>query len=74
MQPSPPHLALALALAGGLALAAPGCAQPECTVPRYDDPECRVLAENELARLDDGAIELAFRDPDGMSPLPWDAL
>lgn len=57
-----------------LALATHACAQPECTIPRYNDPECRVVAENELARLGHGGLELAFHDPLGQSPLAWDPL
>ncbi len=51
------------------------CAQPECVAPDYRDPECRVIAENELARLDaaNGA-ELRFIDPRGRSALDWEAL
>ncbi|MEZ4448941.1 MAG: metallophosphoesterase [Nannocystaceae bacterium] len=66
-------LLLALTLPA-LALAAAGCAQPECTIPHYDTAECRVIAENELARADVDEVEVAFRDPQGVSPLPWDPL
>ncbi len=34
-----------------LALATAGCPQTECATPNYSRAECRVLAENELARL-----------------------
>lgn len=43
----------------------PGCSPgPECGNPDYSDPECRVLAENELARVraGDGAT-VRFVDP-----------
>jgi hypothetical protein len=35
----------------GLAAALSGCGQTECATPNYARAECRVLAENELARL-----------------------
>jgi len=51
------------------------CAQPECVVPDYTDPECRVIAENELGRLDAAVgAELRFLDPSGRSSLDWEAL
>lgn len=34
-----------------LVLGAHGCVQPECTTAAYREAECRVIAENELARL-----------------------
>ncbi|MCA9657554.1 MAG: metallophosphoesterase [Myxococcales bacterium] len=62
-------IALALALAS-----LHSCAQPECVVPNYTDPECRVIVENELARLDAASgVEVRFVDPRG-SDLDWDAL
>ncbi|MCA9682819.1 MAG: metallophosphoesterase [Myxococcales bacterium] len=41
-----------------------GCSEAECATPDYTRAECRVLAENDFARLrtSDGA-ELRFRDP-----------
>ncbi|MEZ4381822.1 MAG: metallophosphoesterase [Nannocystaceae bacterium] len=61
--------------AGALALAAlHSCTQPECVVPNYTHPECRVIVENELARLDAASgVEVRFVDPRG-SDLDWDAL
>jgi len=44
------RLAVVLSVATPL-LAAHGCVQPECTSAAYGDAECRVIAENELARL-----------------------
>ncbi|MCH9679943.1 MAG: metallophosphoesterase, partial [Deltaproteobacteria bacterium] len=51
-----------------------GCVQPHCTTPSYGDAECRVIAENELARLRtaDG-VELRFSDPDARDDSTWDA-
>lgn len=39
------------------------CARPECAQPHYDQPECRVAAEHEYARITtaDG-VEVAFLD------------
>ncbi len=52
----------ALLLATNLAPAA--CQQAECSNPDYGNPDCRVLAENELARLGTpGGVELRFQPP-----------
>lgn len=57
------------------ALSTGSCAQPECVVPDYTDPECRVIAENEVGRLDAAVgAELRFLDPSGRSRLDWEAL
>jgi Calcineurin-like phosphoesterase len=62
-------LGLALAVA-----ATPGCVQPHCTSPRYSDAECRVIAENQHARLRTSqAVELRFQDPDASEDDSWDA-
>ncbi len=51
-----------------------GCAQPECTSPDYSEPECRVIAENEFARLRlASGVELRFQDPAATEPSTWDA-
>ena len=56
------------------ALGAQGCAVPECTNPDYTRAECRVIAENELARLrTPSSIEVRFQDPRATSTLTWDA-
>ena len=56
------------------ALAADACAVPECTNPDYADPECRVVAENEFARLrTPSSIEVRFQDPRAVTPITWDA-
>lgn len=62
--------ACALALAGSL----PGCVRPECVDFDYRDPECRVIADNELARLhlQDG-VELRFQPPFARNDGAWDA-
>ncbi len=58
-----------------LAAATISCAQPECVVPDYTDPECRVIAENDAARLDLAVgAELRFLDPSDRSGLDWEAL
>lgn len=52
----------------------PSCAVPECTHPDYGLAECRVIAENELARLrsvDD--VEIRFQDPRTEVVSSWDA-
>lgn len=60
------------ALVAGLALEA--CAVPECTNPDYSEPECRVVAENEFARLrTPSSIEVRFQDPQVSSAVTWDA-
>lgn len=50
------------------------CAVPECANARFDDPECRVLAENELARTRTAeGIEVRFQDPSVATADSWDA-
>jgi predicted phosphodiesterase len=61
----------------GLALLAtlPGCVVPECTTPNYALAECRVIAENEVARLQTAAgAEVRFQDPEAGTTNTWDAL
>ena len=50
------------------------CTRPECTPSDFRDPECRVIAENELAQLksSDG-VEVRFQDPDSDKTATWDA-
>ncbi|MEM6293493.1 MAG: metallophosphoesterase [Myxococcota bacterium] len=63
-----------LALAMLATAASSGCALPECTNPDYSEPECRVIAENEFARLrTPSSIELRFQQPDAQTPVTWDA-
>jgi len=51
-----------------------GCANPECATPDYRVAECRVIAENEAARLDvDERIEIRFQDPSAIDDSTWDA-
>ncbi len=62
------------AFAGLCALGPGACAVPECTNPDYSDPECRVIVENELARLrTPSSIEVRFQDPVAQSTATWDA-
>ena len=51
-----------------------GCVRPECADADYGDPECRVVAENELARLRtaDG-VEVRFADPREEDATTWEA-
>ncbi len=62
-------LALSVSLSGS-----PGCVRPECADADYGDPECRVIAENELARLRtaDG-VEIRFADPREEDATTWEA-
>ncbi len=64
-----------LALALALTCHVPACLQPECSRPDYTRAECRVIVENEVARLStfDG-VELRFQDPDAPDPETWAAL
>ena len=62
-------------IAAFASMSAMTCAQPECVAPDYRDPECRVIAENEYARLDAAiGAELRFIDPRGRSARDWEAL
>jgi hypothetical protein len=66
-------LAVAVPL-GVLATAVPGCVQPQCTSPLYSDAECRVIAENQHARLQTTqGVELRFQEPDARDDASWDA-
>lgn len=58
---------------GGTALVG-GCAKTECATPDYSQAECRVIAENELARLvtSRGAV-VRFVDPDDPDAPGWTA-
>lgn len=57
-------LALVLALSAAL-LPVLGCTEAECATPDYSRAECRVLAENDLARLrSSSAVEIRFQDPE----------
>jgi hypothetical protein len=56
------------------AATAQGCTQPECATLDYRSAECRVVAENEHARLRlPGGAELRFQDPDVGEAASWDA-
>ncbi len=61
---------LLLSAAAGMSTHA--CVQPECASPDYGNPECRVLIENELARLLTGAgVEIRFQDPAAQGVGSW---
>ena len=61
-------------LAALLPLVLHGCAQPECTNPNYRRAECRVVAENDAARLRlASGVELRFQDPAAEHDATWDA-
>lgn len=70
---APPILAAALSLAA-LVTATPACVQPQCTSPLYSDAECRVIAENQHARLRTSqGVELRFQEPQARDDASWDA-
>jgi hypothetical protein len=49
-----------------------GCTPAECVTARYSDAECRVVAENAMARLRTGGdIEVRFQDPDAADDATW---
>lgn len=59
---------------GALVTAVPACVQPQCTSPIYSDAECRVIAENQHARLRTSqGVELRFQEPQAQSDASWDA-
>ncbi|MCX4245093.1 metallophosphoesterase family protein [Paraliomyxa miuraensis] len=66
---APLVLALMLAVPG-----TSGCVQPHCTSPLYSEAECRVIAENQRARLRTSVgVELRFQDPEATDDSTWDA-
>ena len=66
-----------VALLGALPMAGSalsGCVQAHCTNARYDEAECRVIAENEYARLRSSrGVEIRFQKPDASEAGTWDA-
>ncbi|HET6582900.1 MAG TPA: metallophosphoesterase, partial [Nannocystaceae bacterium] len=49
-----------------------GCTPAECATAKYSDAECRVLAENAMARLRTaGGVEIRFQDPDAVDDDTW---
>ncbi|MEZ4240493.1 MAG: hypothetical protein R3F59_30930 [Myxococcota bacterium] len=51
-----------------------GCERPPCTPPDYAVSECRVQAENELARgTSVDGVEVRLQDPYGRSTDSWNA-
>lgn len=64
--------ALAAALAGSLVLAPAGCEVAQCAQADYSRAECRVIAENELARMSTAAgVEIRFQSPDATDDDTW---
>jgi hypothetical protein len=55
-------------------VASASCQTPECAFPDYSRAECRVIAENELARLvtADG-VEVRFQEANAQSDETWSA-
>ncbi|MED5372932.1 MAG: metallophosphoesterase [Myxococcota bacterium] len=52
-----------------------GCTRSECSRPEYDRPECRVQAENELARgLSAEGVDVRFQAVGAADAQSWDAL
>lgn len=52
-----------------------GCSNPECALGDYAAAECRVVAENEHARLiTSTGVELRFQEPDAIDASTWAAL
>ena len=50
------------------------CAVPECATPDYTNPECRVIEENDAARVQTSTlVEVRFQDPDVDDARSWDA-
>ncbi|MBL4687099.1 MAG: metallophosphoesterase [Nannocystaceae bacterium] len=71
--PASPRLPLATAVLTAMAWVS-GCATPECATPKYDEPECRVIAENEHARLQTSTgVEVRFLPAGARNLDPWDA-
>jgi len=65
--------AASVALALGALLAA-GCTVPECATPDYSQAECRVIAENNHARLETpSGVEVRFLPAGSLAVDPWDA-
>ncbi len=63
-----------IALLSLLSCLLPACAQPECTSPNYRRAECRVIAENEHARLLlPSGVEARFQAADAVDDSTWDA-
>jgi predicted phosphodiesterase len=49
-----------------------GCYQAECSTPQYDEAECRVVAENSMARLGTSSgIEVRFQHPQSTDDATW---
>jgi hypothetical protein len=50
------------------------CAVPECAWPDYTNPECRVIEENDAARLQTSTlVEVRFQDAEADTARTWDA-
>lgn len=60
-------------LGGALGVGAMQCTVAECSRPDYRDPECRVILENELARLETPrGTELRFQEPGAVDATRWE--
>lgn len=60
--------------AAAAVLSGQGCAVPECTTPDYANAECRVVAENEHARLTTASgVDVRFLAAGGRDLDAWDA-
>jgi hypothetical protein len=60
---------------GLVSLVGAGCERPTCTPPDYSVSECRVQAENELARgVTVDGVEVRLQDPRGEGSRSWEAL
>lgn len=50
------------------------CVAPECASPDYTNPECRVIEENEVARLRTSTlVEVRFQEPGARTNVTWEA-
>lgn len=66
------HHALAVATVAVLGAASHACSVPECATIDYRRAECRVILENELARMISASgAELRFQDPDAVEADGW---
>lgn len=69
-----PRRLVALCLLGLAPWTGAGCVQPHCTSPLYSEAECRVIAENQHARLRTSrGVEVRFQDPEATDDETWDA-
>jgi len=63
---------LSTLVATAASVALHGCMQAECTVPSYDQAECRVIAENMVSRLaTESGVEVRFQEPEAADDDSW---